>query len=274
VEIGPGVQLPDGVIVMDNARIDYLAIADDAVMGEALMLCGNAVIEAGARLENDVLLGADVIVGAGVHLPAGAVLANHARVRALRLGSDMELPPHFVLNGDLCLGDRVVVGDRVCFGAGVVVGASAVIGCGAVISNDAVIGSDAVIGEEAVLEYGAVVEAGAQVPAHAHIAAIAPAAQLPGMDSDAGMVNKPAGAPNPSASLAMAPHAFIPPGDAPFPTWHAYLSARAPAPTTDVQRHDDSQAGTPAQSPPIAIPATFRQPPFRASYALPWRPPG
>jgi UDP-3-O-[3-hydroxymyristoyl] glucosamine N-acyltransferase len=276
VKIGPGVQLPDGVTVMDNARIDRLAIADDAMTGEALMLCGNATIEAGARLENDVLLGADVIVGAGVHLPAGAVLADHARVRALRLGSGLQLPSHFVLNGDLCLGDCVVVGDGVCFGAGVAVGASAVIGCGAVIKNGAVIGSGAVIGEEAVLEHGAVVEAGAQVPAHAHIAAIAPPAQLPGMDSDTEMVDKPAAAPDLdlSVSLAMTPQPCIPPGDAPFPTWHAYLSAQTPAPPTDVQRHDDRQAGTPAQSPPIAIPTTCHQPPSRASYALPWRPPG
>jgi UDP-3-O-[3-hydroxymyristoyl] glucosamine N-acyltransferase len=254
VEIGPGVQLPDGAIVIANACIERLAIAGDAVTGEALILCGNAVIEAGARLEDDVLLGADVIVGAAVHLPAGAVLANHARVRALRLGSDIELPAHFVLSGDLCLGDRVVVGGGVRFGAGVVVGAGAV------------------IGEEAVLEDGAVVEAGAQVPPHARIAAPAPPVKLPGTDQET--VDKPATASGLPVSPAMTPQPLIPPGDAPFPAWQAYLSAQAPTSTTGVEQHDDSQAGTPAQSPPVAIPATYRQPLSRAFHALPWRPPG
>ena len=262
VEIGDNVRLPDSVLVADDARIERLTIAEDAVTGKGLILCGNAVIEAGAHLDDEVLLGADVLVGAGVHLPAGAVLNDHAQVRALCLGHDIQLPSEFELDGDLCLGDRVVVGAGVCFGAGVVVGADVVIGSGVVMEANVVIGSGAVIGDAAVLEDGAVVESGAQVPAHARIAAARAPVQPGAMEQQ--------GAPELAASPATMPQLSPPPSDAPFSSWQAYLSTQAPPSAPDMQQPDDSRAPAFPQSEPMAIPQTHRRSLFRAGYGSPF----
>lgn len=244
VRICAGVVIPDYTVIMDGARIDRLHVAREVVFTEGLNLQGNAIIHAGVRIAEDVVLGSEVVIGPGVSLPKGVVVADGAQVHALRLGAHVQLPESFEIDGDLCLEDGVVVGEGVRFGAGVVVGAGTVIGREAVIEKQVVIGAGAIIGAHAWLEQSVVVEAGVHVGTGACIAL--PRQGWQGSETaqqDEGRAFAP-GSP--------------PCAEAQFHQWQDYLSGQSGAAALEAQPAD---AGVVVPSAPIPVPAaTILQP--------------
>lgn len=72
-------------------------------------------------------LGRGVAIGPRVRLPDGVTVADGARVRRLCVGPSVNLPPAFMISGDLCIGQAAVVGHGAQFGASVWIAPGAVI---------------------------------------------------------------------------------------------------------------------------------------------------
>lgn len=125
--LGAKAEIPDGAIVATGAHIDRLRVASSVTLGGGVVFTGNATIMSGACVGRGVRLGKGVAIGPRVRLPDGVTVADGARVRRLCVGPGVNLPPAFMISGDLCIGQAAVVGLGAQFGASVWIAPGAVI---------------------------------------------------------------------------------------------------------------------------------------------------
>nr|WP_314627325.1 DapH/DapD/GlmU-related protein [uncultured Noviherbaspirillum sp.] len=122
VRIHCACRIPDGVMFLPEAIVDWFQVAPGVVLPPGTRVAGSICLKRGVVIGAGVTLGAGTIVENGVRIPNGAQLARSASVRQLDIARDASLPGSFTLYGDAVLGAGAVIGERVVLGAHVEVG--------------------------------------------------------------------------------------------------------------------------------------------------------
>ncbi|WP_210491552.1 N-acetyltransferase [Patulibacter sp. SYSU D01012] len=152
--IGAEARLEAGVRVAPYAVIDARCVLGErVVVGPHAVLHHDVVVGAGAQI------GSHVVVHPGTHVGAGAVVGDHAvlgkpsRLRVgsaaasaeppapLRLGDDVTIGAHAVLNAGAVVGARTIVGDQAFVRERATIGEDTVVGRGSTVDCDVAVGA-------------------------------------------------------------------------------------------------------------------------------------
>ncbi|KAF2990950.1 acyl-ACP--UDP-N-acetylglucosamine O-acyltransferase [Methylocystis sp. MJC1] len=161
-----------------------------------------AILESGARLHDDVVIGPFCHIAAGVEIGAGAVLQSHVAVAGrTKIGARARVFPFVSLGapsqdlkaalaeGDLSIGDDCIIREGVTINSGVGAGTRIGAGCaflayshvahdcrlgdGVILANQALLGGHVTVGDHASIGGGTAVHQNVRIGAHAFVGGLA-----------------------------------------------------------------------------------------------------